>query len=80
VALLKKSLVPAFKRQRYVDLCGFEASLVYMQVSSQPGIHSELHLKKKKKEKKRKKKKWVGEGLGRTGRGLGRGLGRWLSK
>jgi hypothetical protein len=53
---LRTPLIPALGKQRQVDLCKFEASLVYTErerVPEQPGLHRE----KKRKEKKRKEKK-----------------------
>ena len=45
-------MIPAFRRQRQEDICEFEASLVYIESSVQPGPHRERHVQKKKKKKR----------------------------
>lgn len=41
-------LIPAVRRQRQVDLCKFEASLVYRVSSRPPGLHRETLSQEKK--------------------------------
>ena len=49
-------LVTVLRRQRYADLCGFEASLVYKNEFQDSQSYTEKPcLEKKKKEKKEKK-------------------------
>jgi hypothetical protein len=43
------ALIPAFRRQRQVDLCELKASLVYRLVLGEPGLHKETLSQKKKK-------------------------------
>ena len=51
-------LIPALRRQRHVDLCEFEASLVYRASSRTGSIATEKPcLEKNKKTKKQNKKK-----------------------
>jgi len=40
-ALWSMPLIPALGRQRQVDLCEFEVSLVYKVSPGQPGLHRE---------------------------------------
>ena len=75
-----KPLIPKLKRQRQVDLCEFEASLVYKSssrtaratqgnsVSEKKKRKKEREREKEKERKKRKKKK-----------NSSRGVERWLS-
>jgi hypothetical protein len=51
------ALIPAFRRQRQVDLCELEANLVYKVIPGQPGLcYTEKHcLKTKTKTKPQQK-------------------------
>jgi hypothetical protein len=48
---------PALGRQRQVELCEFEASLLYRTRLRQPGLHRKKRKKERKKERKRERER-----------------------
>jgi len=55
-------LIPAIRKQRQIDLCVFEASLVYRMSSKTPGLLHRETLSQKKKRKKKERKEEGREG------------------